>query len=84
MLFKAEEHAEDYLRELEILQKRVPELEDENEKFRAEGSQVRLSAGLPVYNCVSLPVYLSVCLSVCLVCLCLPVMSVHACLFACL
>ena len=35
-----EEHAEDYLRELEILQKKVPELEDENEKFRSDGMHV--------------------------------------------
>ena len=40
-----EEHAEGYLRELEILQKRVPELEDENEKFRAEGMHVSSGAG---------------------------------------
>jgi hypothetical protein len=40
--FKAEEHAEDYLRELEVLQKKVPELQDENEKLRAEGTHVSL------------------------------------------
>lgn len=42
IVIKVEEHAEDYLRELEVLQKRVPELEDENEKFRAEGTHVCL------------------------------------------
>lgn len=41
ILFKAEEHAEDHLRELEILRKKVPELQDENLKFRADGNHVR-------------------------------------------
>lgn len=40
-LDEAEERAEDCLRELEVLQKRVPELEDENQKFLNEGSLVK-------------------------------------------
>ena len=40
---QAEEHAEDYLRELNILREKVPELQNQNLELRAEGSRVSLS-----------------------------------------
>ena len=58
IIIKAEEHAEDYLRELEILRIKVPELQEENLKLKADGTHVSLplSMGIPLCSILTLDI----------------------------